>query len=43
MEQETKKCPECGSSDVSRHAFGTPDSPRWEIVCNNCGCVIAED
>jgi len=33
----TKKCPECGSTHVSR------DYSRAELVCDDCGLVIAEE
>ncbi len=35
--EETIKCPECGSSHISR------DYSRAELVCKNCGLVIDED
>lgn len=33
----TKKCPECGSKNLSR------DDKRGEIVCEDCGLVIDDD
>jgi len=35
--EETVKCPECGSTYLSR------DHSRAELVCKNCGLVIDED
>ena len=35
--EETIKCPECGSTHLSR------DYSRAELVCNDCGFVIDED
>jgi len=35
--EETAKCPECGSTYLSR------DHSRAELVCKNCGLVIDED
>ena len=35
--EETIKCPECGSTHLSR------DHSRAELVCKNCGLVIDED
>ncbi|MEM4331297.1 MAG: transcription initiation factor IIB, partial [Candidatus Anstonellales archaeon] len=32
-----KKCPECGSNDIVR------DYTRGEMICRNCGLVIAEN
>lgn len=35
--EETIKCPECGSTNLSR------DYRRGELICNVCGLVIEED
>jgi len=35
--EETIKCPECGSTNLSR------DYKRGEFICNDCGLVIEED
>jgi len=35
--EETIRCPECGSTNLSR------DYSRGELICNDCGLVIEED
>jgi transcription initiation factor TFIIB len=35
--EETIRCPECGSKNLSR------DYSRGELICNDCGLVIEED
>ncbi len=35
--EETIRCPECGSTNLSR------DYRRGELICNDCGLVIEED
>ena len=36
MTTHIKKCPECGSSNL------TANQERGEIICNSCGLVLEE-
>lgn len=43
MLKDLEKCPKCGSTNIRKWCFGTPDDPRWEVVCKDCGEIIDED